>query len=41
MIEKFICLIFGHDWSGMIRGGTMMRRCLRCGKFEIKSLETR
>ena len=40
MIEKFICLIFGHDWKVWRLGRQeMMRRCDRCRKFEFKVVE--
>jgi hypothetical protein len=39
MINKFICLIFGHNWRGWRRGLCITRKCTRCGKFEFQTLD--
>ena len=39
MINKLLCLIFGHEWRGWRRGLSVTRKCARCGKFEFKTLE--
>lgn len=39
MLNRLICLVLGHVWQGWYRGNTMTRRCVRCGKFELKHME--